>query len=134
MVLFLFVVMMLDINIDRIRQGFWRYLPLGAVVGVIMVLEMGVVLGGRYFHMFDSDLPVPAANVSNTRLLGEMLFSEYSYPFEIASVILLVALIAAVSLTYRGRKKSKYVDPAKQVVVKAADRIRVLQMPVEKQD
>jgi NADH-quinone oxidoreductase subunit J len=134
MVLFLFVVMMLDINIDRIRQGFWHYLPLGAVVGVIMVLEMGVVLGGRYFHMLDSDLPVPAANVSNTRRLGEMLFSEYSYPFEIASVILLVALIAAVSLTYRGRKKSKYVDPAKQVVVKAADRIRVLQMPVEKQD
>lgn len=132
MVLFLFVVMMLDINLDRIRQGFWNYLPLGALVGILMVLEMGVVLGGKYFQVLDNDLP--PVEGSNTQALGRLLFTDYVYPFELASVILLVAIIAAIALTYRGPKKSKYTDPAKQIAVKAKDRIRVLQMPVEKQD
>ncbi|MBS1189402.1 MAG: dehydrogenase subunit [Rhodocyclaceae bacterium] len=131
MVLFLFVVMMLDINIDRIRQGFWHYLPLGALLGVLMVVEMGLVLGSKYFQVPASEAMLPA-NISNTKGLGALMFSDYVYPFELASIILLVGMIAAIVLTYRGPKKSKYTNPAKQVFVKAKDRIRVLQMPVEK--
>lgn len=131
MVLFLFVVMMLDINIDRIRQGFWHYLPLGALLGILMVMEMGLVLGSKYFQVPASEAMVPA-NVSNTKGLGALMFSDYVYPFELASLILLVGMIAAIVLTYRGPKKTKYTNPAKQVFVKAKDRVRVLQMPVEK--
>ena len=133
-VLCLFVVRMLDINIDRIREGFWNYLPLGAMVGLLMVLEMGAILGSQYFGAAEAQVPQTAAGVSNVKELGRLLFTEYVYPFELASVILLVALIAAIVLTHRGAKKTKYTDPAKQVFVKAADRIRVLQMPAEKQD
>jgi NADH-quinone oxidoreductase subunit J len=131
MVLFLFVVMMLDINIDRIRQGFWNYLPLGAVLGLLMVLEMGLVLGSKYFQVPAADALVPAG-VSNTKEIGALMFSEYVYPFELASLVLLVGMIAAIVLTYRGPKKSKNTNPNQQVFVKAKDRIRVLQMPVEK--
>ena len=131
MVLFLFVVMMLDINIDRIRQGFWNYLPLGAVLGLLMVLEMGLVLGSKYFQVPAADVLVPAG-VSNTKEIGALMFSEYVYPFELASLVLLVGMIAAIVLTYRGPKKSKNTNPNQQVFVKAKDRIRVLQMPVEK--
>lgn len=132
MVLFLFVVMMLDINLDRIRQGFWQYLPLGAILGLLMVLEMGLVLGSKYFAVPASEVLVPAG-VSNTKSIGALMFSEYVYPFELASVILLVGMIAAIVLTYRGPKKTKYTNPNQQVFVKAADRIRVLQMPAEKE-
>ncbi len=131
MVLFLFVVMMLDINIDRIREGFWRYLPFGALIGVLMVIEMGLVLGSKYFRVPASEAISPAG-VSNTKAIGELMFSDYVYPFELASLILLVGMIAAIVLTYRGPKKSKYTNPNQQVFVKAKDRIRVLQMPVEK--
>lgn len=134
MVLFLFVVMMLDINMDKIREGFWRYLPLGAVIGALMVLEMGMVLGSHYFQVADSEIPDWPAHASNTKALGELLFTDYVYPFELASVVLLLALVAAVALTYRGRKESNYVDPAKQVAVKAADRIRIVNMPTEPKD
>ncbi|MCL2344754.1 MAG: NADH-quinone oxidoreductase subunit J [Desulfobulbus sp.] len=132
MVLFLFVVMMLDINIDRLREGFWNYLPLGAILGLVMVWEMGMVLISR-------NLQVPAARaavasgVSNTREIGALMFTDFVYPFELASVVLLVGMIAAIALTYRGRNPSrKYTDPGRQVFVKAKDRLRVLQMPVEK--
>ena len=131
MVLFLFVVMMLDINIDRIREGFWNYLPLGALLGLLMVLEMGLVLGSKYFQVPAADALVPAG-VSNTKAIGALMFSDYVYPFELASLILLVGMIAAIVLTYRGPKKSKYTNPNQQVFVKAKDRVRVLQMPVEK--
>lgn len=131
MVLFLFVVMMLDINMDKIREGFWSYLPLGAVLGFLMVLEMGMVLGSKYFQVPAAEALVPAG-VSNTKSIGALMFSDYVYPFELASIVLLVGMIAAVVLTYRGPKKSKYTNPNKQVFVKAKDRIRVLQMPVEK--
>lgn len=131
MVLFLFVVMMLDINIDRIRQGFWSYLPLGAMLGLLMVMEMGLVLGSKYFQVPASDAVVPAG-ISNTKAIGELMFSEYVYPFELASIILLVGMIAAIVLTYRGPKPSKNTNPNQQVFVKAKDRVRVLQMPVEK--
>jgi NADH-quinone oxidoreductase subunit J len=132
MVLFLFVVMMLDINIERLRQGFWSYLPLGAVVGLIMAGEMGLILGGRYLGL--EALPAPAApdaGFSNTKALGRLLFTDYVYPFELASVILLVALIAAVVLTLRQRKDNKAMNPRLQVRVKAADRFRVVKMAAE---
>ena len=132
MVLFLFVVMMLDINIERLRQGFWSYLPLGAVVGLIMAAEMGIILGGRYFGLEALPLPVaPDADFSNTKALGRLLFTDYVYPFELASVILLVALIAAVVLTLRQRKDNKAMNPRLQVLVKAADRFRVVKMAAE---
>ena len=131
MVLLLFVVMMLDINIDRIRQGFWSYLPLGAMLGLLMVMEMGLILGSKYFQVPASDAVVPAG-VSNTKAIGELMFSDYVYPFELASIVLLVGMIAAIVLTYRGPKPSKNTNPNQQVFVKAKDRVRVLQMPVEK--
>lgn len=131
MVLFLFVVMMLDINIDRIRQGFWNYLPLGALLGLLMVVEMGLVLSSKYFQIPAAEALVPAGG-SNTKSIGALMFTDYVYPFELASIILLVGMIAAIVLTYRGPKKSKYTNPNQQVFVKAKDRVRVLQMPVEK--
>jgi NADH-quinone oxidoreductase subunit J len=131
MVLFLFVVMMLDINMDRIRQGFWNYLPLGAILGLLLVLEMGLVLGSKYFQVAATDAAIPAG-ISNTKSIGALMFSDYVYPFELASIVLLVGMIAAIVLTYRGPKKTKYTNPNQQVFVKAKDRIRVLQMPVEK--
>ncbi len=132
MVLFLFVVMMLDINMDRIRQGFWKHLPLGVVIGLLMVLEMGMVLGSRYFQVPAADAIEPA-NVSNVKTLGALMFSDYVYPFELASIVLLVGMIAAIVLTHRGPKNTKYINPSKQIAVKAQDRVRVLQMPVEKE-
>jgi NADH-quinone oxidoreductase subunit J len=131
MVLFLFVVMMLDVNIDRIRQGFWNYLPLGALLGLLMVLEMSLVLGSKYFQIPAAEAMLPAG-ISNTKSIGALMFTDYVYPFELASLILLVGMIAAIVLTHRGPKKSKYTNPNQQVFVKAKDRVRVLQMPVEK--
>jgi NADH-quinone oxidoreductase subunit J len=131
MVLFLFVVMMLDINMDRIRQGFWSYLPLGAILGMLMVVEMGAVLGSKLLQKPAAEALV-AENVSNTKAIGALMFSDYVFPFELASLVLLVGMIAAIVLTYRGPKKTKYTNPNQQVFVKAKDRIRVLQMPVEK--
>jgi NADH-quinone oxidoreductase subunit J len=133
MVLFLFVVMMLDINLARLREGFWDYLPLAATVAVLMVIEMVVVLGGRYFGLKNFPAPMPhPADYSNTKELGRVLYTEYVYPFEIAAVILLVAIVAAIALTMRRRKTTKYQNPAQQVRVKRADRIRLVSMPAEK--
>ncbi|MDR0777667.1 MAG: NADH-quinone oxidoreductase subunit J [Azonexus sp.] len=131
MVLFLFVVMMLDVNIDRIRQGFWSYLPLGAVLGLLMVLEMGLVLGSRHLQKPAAAAAV-APGVSNTKEIGALMFTDFVYPFELASIVLLVGMVAAIVLTYRGPKKTKNTNPNQQVFVKAKDRVRVLQMPVEK--
>ena len=132
MVLFLFVVMMLDINIERLRQGFWSYLPLGAVVGAIMAVEMGIILGGRYFGLEAMPAPAaPEAGFSNTKELGRLLFTDYVFPFELVSVVLLVAIIAAVMLTLRQRKDNKAMNPRLQVKVKAADRFRVVKMAAE---
>lgn len=132
MVLFLFVVMMLDINIDRVREGFWRYLPLGAVIGLAIAAEMGLVLGSRFLRIPAAEAQLPYGAVNNVKALGELLFTDFVFPFELSSIILLVGMIAAIVLTYRGPKKSKYTNPAKQIAVKAKDRIRVLSMPVEK--
>jgi NADH-quinone oxidoreductase subunit J len=135
MVLFLFVVMMLDIGIDRLREGFWSYLPLGLGVGVLMVIEMVLVLGGKYFGAENLPNPAdPGAGYSNTKELGRLLYTDYVYPFELAAVILLVAIVAAIALTLRGRKDSKHQDPSKQVAVKRADRVRLVSMPSEKKE
>ncbi|MDK9702669.1 MAG: NADH-quinone oxidoreductase subunit J [Sulfuritalea sp.] len=131
MVLFLFVVMMLDINIERVRQGFWNNLPLGALVGLLMVGEMAVVLSGRYFGLANLPPQDHAANYSNTKELARLLYTDYAYPFEIASVILLVAIIAAVMLTLRGRKDNKAMHSSDQIAVKAKDRMRLVKMSPE---
>jgi NADH-quinone oxidoreductase subunit J len=135
MVLFLFVVMMLDINLDRLREGFWSYLPLGAAVGVLMVVEMMLVLGGKYFGAEQLPSPPdPGPGYSNTKELGRLLYTDYVYPFEIAAVILLVAIVAAIALTIRRRKDTKSQDPAQQVMVRRADRVRLISMPSENKD
>jgi NADH-quinone oxidoreductase subunit J len=126
MVLFLFVVMMMDINVENLRQGFWKHFPFAAVVGVIIALEMSAVLLGG-FRVAD----VAVANepmVSNTKELGVVLFTQYIYPLEVAAAILLVAMIAAIALTLRARKDSKHVSAGTQVRVKAKDRMVVLKM------
>jgi NADH-quinone oxidoreductase subunit J len=130
MVLFLFVVMMLDINVDSLREGFWKHFPLAAAVGAIIALEMaGVLMGG--FRLNESPHAMSsAADSSNTLELGKLLYKEYLYPLEIAAVILLVAIIAAIALTLRTRKDSKHMNPSDQVRVKARDRVRVVQMGV----
>ena len=135
MVLFLFVVMMLDINLDRIREGFWSYLPLGAAIGLLMVAEMVIVLGGSYFGL-DSmpEPPAAAAGYSNTRELGRLLYTEYVYPFELASLVLLVAMVAAVSLTLRKRKGLKSIPPSEQVAVRREGRVELVKMQAEKDD
>ena len=129
MVLFLFVVMMLDINIDSIRQGFWKHFPLAALMGVVIALEMAAVLM-KGFEPVASPLATgqAVAQVSNTKELGKLLYSQYVYPLEVAAAILLVAMIAAIALTLRQRKDTKYVSPSDQVRVKSKDRITVLKM------
>ena len=133
MVLFLFVVMMLDINIAKMREGFWSYLPVGSMVGLLMVLEMGMLLWTYYGHNA-VEAPALPADYSNARELGRLIYTEYVYPFEIAAVILLVAIVAAIALTLRRRKFSKYVDPASQVVVRRQDRVRMVKMAPTKRD
>ena len=133
MILFLFVVMMLDINIARLREGFGEYLPIGAIVAVLLVLELGIILGGERFGL--TTLPEPAglpADASNTRAIGKLLYSVYVYPFEIAGAILLVAIVAAIALTMRKRKDTRYIDPAAQMQVRREDRVRIVKMRAEK--
>ena len=130
MVLFLFVVMMLDINIEAMRKGFWSHFPLAASIGAVLALELAsVLLGG--FRL--TQAPVTAAlpegqQYSNTKELGIVLYTEYLYPLEVAAVILLVAIVAAIALTLRERKDSKAQNPSDQVRVKAADRIQLVKM------
>jgi NADH-quinone oxidoreductase subunit J len=130
MVLFLFVVMMLDINLERLREGFWRYLPLGAAVGVLMAFEMGAVLYGRWFGLATAPRAFPA-DYSNTKELGRLIYTQYAYAFEIAAVVLLVAIIAAIALTLRRRKDSRGQDPSQQVKARREDRVRLVNMPAE---
>ncbi|MFZ5557400.1 MAG: NADH-quinone oxidoreductase subunit J [Pseudomonadota bacterium] len=135
MVLFLFVVMMLDINIDRLREGYMRWFPVGALVALVMVIEMGLVVSAKYFQA--GGAPAPAAQpagYSNTKELGRLVYTEYVYPFEIAAVLLLVAIVAAIALTLRKRKETKYIDPAVQVAVRRQDRVRIVAMPAERRE
>lgn len=133
MVLFLFVVMMLDINIEALRSKFWKHFPFAAAVGVLIMLEMGAVLLGNFPEyqanpMHDANGQVLAATASNTKELGKLLFTQYLFPLEAAAVILLVAIVAAIALTMRQRKDSKFQSPAHQVRVHAADRVRMVQL------
>jgi NADH-quinone oxidoreductase subunit J len=130
MVLFLFVVMMLDINLERVRQGFWRNLPLALIVGGIMVLEMVAVLANRIYGTRPTVTPVPPG-YSNTKELGRVLYTQYAFAFEIAAVLLLVAIIAAIALTLRRRKDSRSQDPSAQVKVRRADRVELVSMPAD---
>lgn len=129
MVLFLFVVMMLDINLDKLREGFWNALPIALPVGGLMAVEMVMIVGLRNFGA-DKVLAPPAhpADYSNTAELGRVLYTDYLLPFELASVVLLVAIVAAIALTLRDRKDSKSMNPAKQVLVKKEDRLRIIKM------
>ncbi len=131
MVLFLFVVMMLDINIEQLRQGFWKHFPLAATIGVVTILEMAYVLTGG-FHTSTAAAPdaalTAASQGSNAKALGLLLYSEYVYPIEIAAAILIVAMIAAIALTLRRRKDRKYADAADQIRVKASERMTVVKM------
>ncbi|HMM55500.1 MAG TPA: NADH-quinone oxidoreductase subunit J [Candidatus Desulfobacillus sp.] len=129
MVLFLFVVMMLDINLERLRQGFWSNLWLGGPIAVLMLVEMVAVLSARGFDLAGAG---GAAAGSNTKALGAAIYTVYFYPFELASVILLVALIAAVALNLRRRRDSRRQRPAAQVAVRREDRVRLVSMPPEK--
>ncbi|GBG14049.1 NADH-quinone oxidoreductase subunit J [Novimethylophilus kurashikiensis] len=134
MVLFLFVVMMLDINLDKLREGFWDYAPLAGFVGILMAAEMAMVLGSKHFGPERVPAPpVHSADYSNTAELGRLLYTDYVYPFELAAVVLLVAIVAAIALTMRRRKDSKYIDPAQQVRVKRNDRLKIVSMPAEKE-
>ena len=136
MVLFLFVVMMLDINVDALRAGFWKHFPIAATVGALIALEMAAVLMGG-FRPTEEPRAMSAATAaaqagvqySNTKELGKLMYSEYIYPLEIAAVILVVAIVAAIALTLRQRKDSKHTDPSQQVRVKARDRLQIIKMP-----
>lgn len=129
MVLFLFVVMMLDINLDKLREGFWNALPIALPVGGLMAVEMVMIVGVRNFG-YDKVIapPVHPVDYSNTAELGRVLYTDYLLPFELASIVLLVAIVAAIALTLRDRKGSKSMDPSKQVLVKKADRLRIIKM------
>ncbi len=132
MVLFMFVVMMLDINLSTMREGFARYLPIGVLVAILMALSMGLVINAGEFGLVSESIQRHGADYSNTAELGVNLYTNYLYPFEIAGAILLVAIIAAISLTMRSPRSSKGQKPADQVAVKSTDRLRVIKMKAEK--
>lgn len=132
MVLFLFVVMMLDINIAVMREGFIKYLPIGILAAVVLASQMILLVGPEHFGLEQFVEPaLKAADYSNTKALGRILYTDYVYPFEIAAVILLVAIVAAIALTMRRRPTTKYQTPIKQMMVKKSDRLRVVDMPSE---
>ncbi len=133
MVLFLFVVMMIDVNVVPLQEGFVKHLPLGVLVAVLIALEMFLVLGSRVFGLEKFAAPIAhSADYSNTRELGMVLYTDYVYPFELAAVVLLVAIVAAIALTLRRRSETKYQDASLQVSVQRKDRLRLVKMPAER--
>jgi NADH-quinone oxidoreductase subunit J len=131
MVLFLFVVMMLDINSGTLREGFWKHFPLAGVVGALIALEMALVLTRGFDVEAAAPLTAAAAKLGNSKMLGIEMYTNYLYPLQVAAVLLLVAIIAAIALTLRTRKDSRHMNPGQQVRVKKADRLRVLSMKAE---
>lgn len=132
MVLFLFVVMMLDINVSRMREGFMRYMPFGLAIAIILIMQMVLVVGPEQFGLQAFEIPeAKDADYSNTRTLGRVLYTNYVYAFELAAVILLVAIIAAIALTMRRRPNTRYQSPGKQMQVLKEDRLRVVKMKAE---
>lgn len=134
MVLFLFVVMMLDVNFDKLRERFKSYIPVATTVFLLVLFEMALAVVGGYYGESVTPPAAPGPGYSNTKALGLQVYTDYAYPFEIAAMILLVAIIAAIALTHRRRRGTKYQNPADQVRVRSADRLRILDMPVEKRD
>ncbi|MEH3087269.1 MAG: NADH-quinone oxidoreductase subunit J [Xylophilus ampelinus] len=142
MVLFLFVVMMIDVDVEALRKGFWKHFPLAAFVGVLIALEMAAVLLGGFRGDVEPRGAAAVASAagtgqaaqaySNTRELGVLLYTQYLYPLEIAAVLLLVAIIAAIALTLRRRKDSRYLNPSDQVRVRASDRLDIVKMAASK--
>ena len=135
MVLFLFVVMMLDVNVAQMRQGFTRYAPLGILIAALVVVEIGSVVWVKNLGVEESAAAVidtAAEGYSNTRALGELLYTKYLYPFELAAMLLLLAIVAAITLTMRQRRGAKTQDIGAQVAVRAKDRIRLVKMDAEK--
>lgn len=133
MVLFLFVIMMLDINLDVLKEGFAKYLPVGLAVAIILIAELAVIVGPKHFGLEKVAAPaMHAADYSNTEELGRLLYTVYLYPFEIASVILLVAIIAAIALTLRKREKRQLIPPEQQVLARREERVRIVKMDSEK--
>ena len=131
MVLFLFVVMMINLSMEGLREGFWRHFPLAAVIGVVIALEMSYVLMGGFREPTKAAVAAQAAagtNVNNTMELGKLMYTQYIFPLQIAAVILLVAIISAIALTLRRRKDSRAIDPGEQVHVKARDRMQVVKL------
>ncbi len=133
MVLWLFVVMMLDVDVEKLRQGFTRYAPLGALIALVVAVQIGLVVHVRKLGLGDTAAAVVdrPADHSNTQELGQLLYTQYLYPFEIAAVILLVAIVAAITLTMRDRPGQKVQDIGKQVAVRAKDRVRLVKMDAE---
>jgi NADH-quinone oxidoreductase subunit J len=132
MVLWLFVVMMMDVDLAKLRQGFTRYAPLGALIALIVVAQIGIVVYVKQLGLDTSAVPVPKPQgYSNTLELGKLLYTQYLYPFEVAAVILLVAIVAAITLTMRRREGQKLQDISRQVAVRAKDRVRVVKMDAE---
>jgi NADH-quinone oxidoreductase subunit J len=132
MVLFLFVVMMLDVNVDALREGFWKHFPAAGLVGVVIAFEMAAVLLGGFRVSDAPQADAAMLKLGNTKLLGIEVYTQYLYPLQIAAVLLLVAIIAAIALTLRRRKDSKYVDPGEQLKARKADRVRIIKMPPER--
>ena len=140
MVLFMFVVMMLDIKVDEVRQGFWKHFPVAAAMGALIALEMTAVLMGGFGGIDEPKAMVAAVDAagnavpySNARELGRLMYTQYLYPVEIAAVILLLAMVAAIALTLRRRKDTKTINPAIQVRVRAEDRVRLIKLEATKQ-
>jgi NADH-quinone oxidoreductase subunit J len=133
MVLFLFVVMMLDVNFEKMRERFRSYIPVAFTVGILVGIEMALVILGSILGERTAP-PEASATYSNTKALGMLIYTEYAYPFEIAGFILLVAIVAAIALTHRRRPKTKYQNPSAQVRVRREDRLRIVQMPAEKRE
>ncbi len=128
MVLFLFVVMMLDINVDNLREGFWKHSPVALLVGAVIAVEMALVLIPGFDVRVAPVADAAALKLGSTKMLGIEVYSKYLYPLQVAAVLLLVAIIAAIALTLRRRKDSKYINPSGQVRAKKADRVRIVKM------
>ena len=129
MVLFLFVVMMLDVNFEELRKGFWKHVPLAVVVALLMAVEMVLILKNSQIPL--AGLPEPAAGYNNAHALGNLIYTQYFLPFQLSAALLLVGMISAIALTIRKRKNTKYINPADQIAVKREDRVRIVKMNVE---
>ena len=131
MVLFLFVVMMLDINFEALRKSFWKFLPVAGTVAIIMLIEMVMILTHRAAQIDESRLLEPSFNTASAETLGMLIYTQYFLPFQLSAVLLLVGMVAAIALTLRKRKNTKYINPGEQVRVKREDRLRIVKMASE---